>query len=198
MGVQNAAARHPRNDHEEHRPRRSGRPEISVPQLLGAALGAAAGMALASGLRLYGTTAGAVVFAVAATAGTSLIQLALHRAGEGCTALLRSVRSGGPPGRRPGAGTRRALVPAAVGLLLLGAVAAGGTVAVAAPRPAPAQRHGPSPDLALSRDHAPSPDHAPSRDQEPSRDPAERGGQDKVVQVRPDGRKSAGRRASSG
>ncbi|NBE52430.1 hypothetical protein [Streptomyces boluensis] len=164
MGARHDAPRHRddrtgRTDPEQRRPRRSTRPEISLPQLIGAAVGAAAGMTLASELRLYGTTAGAVVFAVAATVGAPLIQLALHRAGDGCAALLWLARSC----RRPGAAALRALVPAAVGALLLGAVTAGGTAAVAAP---------------------------------PSRDPAERGSQDKAVQVRPEPRKSAGRRAS--
>lgn len=180
MGEHPAAARRG-TGHEEYRPRRSGRPEISVPQLLGAALGAAAGMALASELRLYGTTAGAIVFAVAATAGTSLIQVALHRAGEGCTALLRAARNGrGTGGRPPVAGARRALAPVAVGLLLFGVVATSGTLAVAAP-----------PHPALVQRHDPSPGHAPSPDPDPDQ------GQDKVVQARPEGRTSASRKSAA-
>ncbi|MFM9371296.1 hypothetical protein [Streptomyces sp. Da 82-17] len=132
---------------------------LSLPQLVGSGLAAAAGMALASELHLYGTTAGAVVFAVAATAGAPLIQLALHRAGDGCAALLRAA---GRTGRRPGpAASRRALAPMAVGLLVLGALAATGPTAVAAAQPA---------EVAL--------DHPPARD------PAERGSTDKAPSVR--------------
>ncbi|MDI3406661.1 hypothetical protein [Streptomyces cavernicola] len=142
-----------------HPPNRHARPGTSLPQLVGSGLAAAAAMALASELKLYGTTAGAVVFAVAATAGAPLIQLALHRAADGCAALLRAA---GRARRQPGPGRpRRALAPMAVGALLLGAVAVTAPTAVAAAQPA---------EVAL--------DHPPARD------PAERGSTDKAPTVR--------------
>ncbi|MDQ8706294.1 hypothetical protein RCO28_28045 [Streptomyces sp. LHD-70] len=149
MGARHTAARH-------------ARPGTSLPQLLGSGLAAAAGMALASELHLYGTTAGAVVFAVAATAGAPLIQLALHRAGDGCAALLQAAGCGRPrPGPGPGPGPRRALAPVAVGLVILGAVAVTSPSVVAAAQPT---------EVAL--------DHPPARD------PAERGSTDKAPSVR--------------
>ncbi|MDI3420627.1 hypothetical protein [Streptomyces luteolus] len=161
-----------------HTAARPARPGTSLPQLVGSGLAAAAGMALASELHLYGTTAGAVVFAVAATAGAPLIQLALHRAGDGCAALLRAAGRGRPrpgpgPGPCPGPGARRALAPVAVGLVILGAVTVTSPSVVAAAQPT---------EVAL--------DHPPARD------PVERGSTDKAPSVRSHDTKSTTHRGS--
>ncbi|MFC7303496.1 hypothetical protein ACFQVC_04605 [Streptomyces monticola] len=159
-------------EREGRRGGRPGRPDISLAQLAGAGLGAAAGMTLASELHLYGTVTGAVVFAVAATVGGPLIQHALQRLGEGCGALVRTARGrvaarGGAPGAARG-GALGAVVPlAAIGVLAFGTVAATGS---AAPAAAP-------------QDHKSAPDQAPSRE------PVE-----KVTQTRADSRKTTPRR----
>lgn len=94
------------------------------------------GAGIASGLGLYGTVAGAVVFSLAATVGGALFQHDLHRAGDTAKGAAAAVRGRHRGGRRRK--VVRTVAPLGICVLAVGAMAfTGPAVSGTQERPAP-------------------------------------------------------------